>query len=141
MSDLRPGPSVGRSGGVGPGGFRPGDVVAVRKDVWSHEGIVGYPGPDGVPVVIAASGVLGRVVEQPWYSFTGGHTVRHLGYFGTLPRAEVVARARAQVGRAYVPASANCQHLTRFAHGVEVFSWQARACSVGGAALLLWLLR
>lgn len=121
--------------------FSLGDVAGVRKDLWAHEGIIAHPDARGIPTVIAASGAAGCVVHQSWEDFSLGQRVRRLGYFGRLPPELVVERAARELGRAYAPITFNCQHLTRHAHGIEPFSWQVRAYSLGGAALLWWFLR
>lgn len=118
----------------------PGDVVACRKDLWSHEGIVGPDDRRGVPTVIAASGRLGRVVHQSWEDFSEGQPVKRIGYWGQLPRDVVVDRALSQVGRPYSAPTYNCQHFTRVAHGVQPYSWQARLFGMAAAGLAGWLL-
>lgn len=105
-----------------------GSVVSVPLwVVFRHRGIVSDRWCRGQPMVISNSARAGGIAEEPWELFSGGQTVTPEGYPSTLPRHEVLHRARSLVGRAYNALVWNCDHLTRYAHGQEPQSPQVTA--------------
>ena len=106
----------------------PGSVVSAPLFVlFRHRGIVSDRWCQGKPIVISNSARAGGVTEESWAIFSGGQTVTPEGYPSTLLPYEVLRRARSCVGRAYNPLVWNCDHLTRYAHGLEPQSPQVAA--------------
>jgi hypothetical protein len=106
----------------------PGSIVSVPLlVVFRHRGVVSDRWYQGKPMVISNSGRTGGTAEESWDVFSGGQAVTPEGYPSTLPRYEVFHRARSCVGRAYNPLVWNCDHLTRYAHGMELQSPQVAA--------------
>lgn len=113
-----------------------GWVLAVPTAPVVHEGImVGWDGR-GQPLVASASGKRGEIVVENLDGFSSGRPglVAVRGYYGNLHPMEVRARALSQLGRSYSVFRRNCEHFTRFAHGVPVRSPQL--VSAGASAAL-----
>lgn len=115
-------------------GLDPGTIVAVRiSGVW-HEGIVDQErDADARPHVWNKSKRTGRVEREPWAWFARDLPTIEIGYLGTLPAVEVLARARAAAGEPWSPVE-NCQRFARRCHGVAARSPDLDAL---GVALLL----
>lgn len=113
--------------------FLAGDVVYAPIFPWLHEGII-VVCCDGTMSVISASHCKGRVIEETMEGFSNGNPVRLKGYYGTDPRRIVVHRARSALGVPYSALGLNCEHFTRWAHGVRPKSPQLRgsACLLSG---------
>lgn len=104
-------------------------VVFVPLPTAFHPGIVTGFLIDGTPLVTSNSLRRGGVVEETIQDFALGGMVWSNGFRGHLPRAAVVANARAMIGRKWTPGF-NCEHFVRVAAGEEPFSPQ----------LMFWIL-
>jgi hypothetical protein len=93
-----------------------GSVLRVSHGAYDHVGMVSDGYLYGERAIISLSGTYGRVIEEPYSSFSAGRVVQHEGYPGQLPPHVVVYRARALVGRPYSVTSFNCEHYVRCAH-------------------------
>jgi len=116
----------------------PGNVVSVQTHVfWRHKGIVSDRWHNGKPLVISASARAGVASEEPWDTFSAGDPVQDDGYPSTLPRWEVLRRARMMIGRQYILLKFNCDHFVALAHGQEPKSPQLGATVVVALAAIL----
>ena len=108
---------------------RPGDVVAVNFGLYEHVGILsdGRDWRTNQPLVFSATRRHGCVAEEPLAAFAQGRGVASRGFPGRLPRATVLARARALVGRRWHLFFDNCEHFVRQAHGLRRESPQLQA--------------
>jgi hypothetical protein len=97
----------------------PGNVVAISAGFVTHMGIVTAHG-----TVLTNSSRYGCVCEQSTKAFAAGRPLRMIGYLGNLEPAEVVRRAKSQIGRRYKLFSFNCEHFVRWAHGLRPESGQ-----------------
>jgi hypothetical protein len=105
---------------VTPGMLVPGTVVSVPLLlVFRHKGVVSDRRPGGKSLVISSSARAGGVAEESWETFAGGQIVTSEGYPSNLPPYEVLGRARLLIGSRYDLFAWNCDHLTRYAHGLE----------------------
>lgn len=115
-----------------PSQLAPGTVVAVpfcRNGVrGEHVGIVTEVRDrrTGEPTVISASKKLGYVGEEWWSDFSDGQAAQIVPLRGRLASAQVLRRARSQLGRPWRLFSANCEHFVRWVHGVVPKSPQVR---------------
>ncbi len=106
----------------------PGNVVSVETHLlWRHKGVVSDRLHNGKPMVISASARAGVACEEPWELFSGGSEVQDEGYPGTLPKWQVLQRARMMIGRGYLLLKFNCDHFIAIAHGQEPRSPQLGA--------------
>lgn len=110
--------------------LRAGEIVGVRiSGVW-HEGIVDLERDEtGRPYVWNKSKRSGRVERESWATFGAGLPALRIGYPGTLPPEDVIARARERIGEEWTPID-NCQRFTRACHGVPARSPEADAIGV-----------
>jgi hypothetical protein len=92
-----------------------------------HKGVVSDRWQGGNPMVISNSARAGGIAEESWETFAGGQTVISEGYPNNLPPYEVLHRARSLIGTKYQLLNWNCEHLTRYAHGLEPQSPQIAA--------------
>lgn len=111
--------------------FSPGTVVARNYTFFNHIGIVSDRWFNGYPMIFTSTWSRG-VIEIPWLEFADGGHVESLGFWGKLPALQVLARARALLGRSYHFFNFNCDHFVRYAHGLKVESPQLQ----GTAAVL-----
>lgn len=110
--------------------YHAGDVLRVRVNgVILHEGIVTEHGR-----VISNSRRRGGVFEESARTFASGHNIINVGRLSSLPAEQVLARARARIGRPYDLVSYNCQHFVRDCYGLAPASHQKRLAV--GAGLL-----
>jgi hypothetical protein len=118
----------------------PGSIVATpvqygQFEVW-HEGVATSRLHAGAQTIISASKNAGRrVVEQPLPAFRSQGVLVVRGYPGRLPPHVVERRARSRIGHAWRLRDANCEHLTRWAHGLTPTSPQVRAGAVALVSL------
>ena len=92
--------------------FEPGDMVAVRFGIGlSHYGVVTQRG-----TVISNSRKNNGVVEQSFFEFADGRTVRLCGRREGLDALPVEARARKALGARYSLTHSNCSHFTRWTY-------------------------
>lgn len=117
-----------------------GTVIRVSHGWYHHVALLGDRLVSGERSVIAFSAKDGGFVEQPYSAFSLGRQVTSDGYFGGLPSAAVMQRARLKQGTSYSWIDFNCEHFVRYAHGVQIESPQvkqwATLVSVTGFALL-----
>ncbi|MCB2102027.1 MAG: hypothetical protein KDE22_14215 [Rhodobacterales bacterium] len=114
---------------------RPGTVVAARFGFYKHVGIVSDRWDRDGPMVISNSKRSGHGAEEGMRLFAAGTPVRIVGFPGTLPPDEVLARARAVMTRPYDLLTWNCEHFIRHAHGLPRYSPQMRAAMGIGLAV------
>ncbi len=125
----------------------PGTVITTKVPiggvtVW-HEGIVtDRYGSDGSRTVISHCKKGGTTIHEEMSEFHQGRGFEIVGYLGSLPPAEVLRRAWADVERR--PAwtlSYNCQHAVRKWHGVPLESPQAQVAAglLGVVALVTFV--
>jgi hypothetical protein len=113
---------------LNPASLTPGTVVSVWVfPFFRHKGIVSDQWYGGKPRVISNSARAGGVAEEPWDVFAAGQTVISEGHPSNLPSYEVLDRARSLIGTKYQLLNWNCEHLTRYAHGLEPQSPQVAA--------------
>ena len=108
--------------------FNIGDRIAITKG----PGIIHYGIFIGLNLVIDNSKTMGRVVIRSLKEFAGGKQVRLVSYKPVFPPAEVVARAKARVGKPYGWFSQNCEH---FVNEVQLGTPKSAQALVGGAIL------
>ena len=107
-------------------GWRVGQVVAARYGWGTHMGIVTGFDRWGRPLVTSNSMAAGCVVEEPIAEFARDSAPENRGFPSKLTRAEVVRRARSQLGQPYGLLTNNCEHLVSFALGRTRESPQAQ---------------
>lgn len=113
-----------------------GTVVSVPAYfIFRHKGIVSDRWDDGAPLVISNSFRRGGVVEELWHEFTQGQQFQIDDYPNILSPIEVVARARSKIGERYNPLAFNCEHFTKFCHGLAMESGQLAVCLIAGIAV------
>lgn len=128
----------------------PGTVIgvpAVWNGVWvEHVGILTDHFIGRERTVISNSKRRGQAVEEVLDEFLDGRNGRVVGFIGPLSPEGVVARARADLGRAWTVTD-NCEHFVRRAHGLAPASPQLRTMLerlglvLGGAAGVSLLIR
>ncbi len=109
--------------------FSPGDIVSVRVGGIRHEGIMTEHGR-----VICNSRRYGGVTEKSVRDFALGRKIKNHGPMNGTSSDQVLARARAQLGRTYHPTNFNCEHFVRRCYGKDPYSPQKRTV-LGLAAL------
>ena len=125
----------------------PGTVVGISYDFYEHLGVLGDYNVRSERSVISASWRHGQVIEEGLTQFADGRKVRIIGYLGTSPGWEVLARARAMLGAPYRLLAWNCDHHVRYAHGLSLVSPQVRraigtlAVGMAAVAILVQLAR
>lgn len=107
--------------------YSPGDIVSVRVGTVRHEGIMTEHGR-----VICNSRRYGGVTEKSIRDFAAGRNLRNHGQLRPVDPAQVLARARSQIGRTYHPYTHNCEHFVRFCYGTSPYSPQ----KIGGMSLV-----
>ncbi len=113
----------------------PGTVVRVWHGFYYHYGIIGPYEYVRERFVISHSGRRGGLVVEPFSEFSLGRDVFSEGYLGSLPPELVIERAMSHRGTPYSLTKFNCEHLIRFAHGVEPSSPQMAIFSILAAAV------
>lgn len=103
-----------------------GTVVRVSHGWYDHVALLGDRRINGERSVISFSAKDGGFVEQPYSAFSLGRQVTSDGYFGGLPSAAVMQRARLKQGVPYSWIDFNCEHFVRYAHGVQIESPQVK---------------
>jgi hypothetical protein len=122
-----------------------GTVVAVPIRVGLltvvHPGLVtDRCGPDGLPTVINASKRRDRRhVEETWSQYAEGNPVTLQRMPTTVGVAEMLRRARADLGKPWDLLGANCEHAIRRWRGLVVESPQLQAGIVLAAVVALAL--
>lgn len=113
----------------------PGSVLSVPcpGNICRHFGIVS----DRPGYVIHNSRKVGRVIEEPIPDFADGKRVRWIGYPGRLTPDQVLARARARMGRPWHLSAHNCEHFIGHSHGTGHRSEQARGVFAVGLGIAI----
>jgi hypothetical protein len=113
-----------------PGDYRIGCILSVPVKTTigtvAHKGILGDRlGDDELPTVIHNSHLLGHVVETTMTEYTSMAIgpLSSEGYPSLLAPADVLERARSQLGRPWRVLN-NCEHLVTWCHGLPVHSPQ-----------------
>jgi hypothetical protein len=113
---------------LNPASLAPGTIVSVWVfPFFRHKGIVSDQWHEGRPKVISNSARAGGVTEESWDVFAAGQTVINEGYPSNIPPYDALYRARSRIGTKYQLLNWNCEHLTRYAHGLEPRSSQVAA--------------
>ena len=118
---------------------QPGDVLAVDFGLYAHVGVLSDRLDERTdePLVFSSTWRRGAIHEEPISEFAQGRPVVRVGYPGALPRATVVSRARALVGRPWNLLWDNCEHFVREAHGLRRISPQVRTAAVVATVLFV----
>lgn len=118
--------------------FAIGQVVASRRPLYWHWGIVTDSWKDGEQTVISCSGLRNMVVEEAMSDFRQGNQVESRHSPSTLPVQEVLARARGKLGQGYDLLNWNCEHFVYDSFGRPKQSPQLQKltlCAIGLALL------
>lgn len=112
--------------------YPPGAVLACDHGWFTHYGIAGDSSVEGEQTVISCSRRRRGTYEERLSVFADGVPVAVRGLIGNLGAHDIVARARADVGRAWSLVANNCEHHVTRACGLKPKSPQVRR--VAGAA-------
>ena len=108
--------------------LRAGDRLAIAKGAFiTHYGIY-----SGNGMVIDNSNQMGRVHERSLQDFSGGKDIRVVPTTSKYTPQEIVARARAQIGKTYGWFSQNCEH---FVNEIQHGSPRSTQALIGGAII------
>lgn len=122
--------------------LEPGQPVKIGRRGYNHYAIVSDRIAEGRPMLISLSRRTGTVAEEPWDEVVQGRRVTPSALPSELPAPEIIARARAHLGRRrYNLLSDNCEHFVREALGLPARSRQLETAAGAGATSLLLALR
>lgn len=112
-----------------------GTVIAISFWWGEHLAIVAYR--NGRWTLISNRANRGCVTEEPWEQVVGARAWRLVEYRSSLPRDEIIARARSKIGTRYSFWTWNCEDFVLWAHGIAAASPQReRALTVVSVAVL-----
>lgn len=118
--------------------YRAGQLVATRRLLYWHIGIVTERWENGEQMVISCSGSQQRVVEERMSVFRQGASIERRQALSNLSGAQVVMRARAKLGQTYNLLAWNCEHFVYYAFGLNPQSPQLdRVILIGLAGIVL----
>jgi hypothetical protein len=131
-------PALGSPVTQPPASCLPGSVVSIWIFPWfRHRGIVSDRVFGHKPLIISNSARVGGFAEEPWDIFAAGQTVDIDGYPSNLLPFEVLRRARSTTGKKYHLLNWNCEHLTRYAHGLKPESQQVATTVILATIVLI----
>ncbi len=121
--------------------YNAGSPIRIGRHAYHHYAIISDRVADGKPMLISLSYRTGTVAEERWDNVVRGRSVRPSRLISDISPAQVVERARAQIGRRrYNLLTSNCEHFVRDMLGLPARSRQlSAAAGVGITALLLAL--
>ena len=116
--------------------YRPGSLLAADHGVFTHYGIAGDQTIDGEQTVISCSWRTRVTTEESLALFANEQDIDDRGYIGDLAPHDILARARADLGRAWHLTRNNCEHHVTRACGLKPRSPQLRRATVGAVAIV-----
>jgi len=130
----RPIPEIGRGRNVELT-YPAGAILVADHGVFRHYGIAGDRQINGEQSVISCSWRRKSTVEEALSEFANGQEIDCQGLIGELPAHDILARARADIGKPWTLLRNNCEHHVTRASGLKPRSPQVRRAAIGAAAV------